>query len=213
MDTLLQTSREAIELTPILEGTMMAQGSPFAEGVQNVQAGYNAILQATGITDEERTQQLFAYDRINKLYGLIENTRIERANNLSNGRGVTDAARAQIHGRGVTDAARAQIQRISPSHDKQWSANRLLIADFLEEELATLKARGVPMLPGQVQKIEETIGRLRTEETGSSPMIDLEAIATATIDEIAELIDKTDPSDTKTWAAIKRRFDELTSAD
>ena len=172
-ETFAQLVTDAFEVADIESeqtGSFLESGFPFAEQAETAKATLGTVAGVFGFGDtaEEQSADVASRNRVEKLYGLILNKRLDKLMesdpNLTN---------TQIE----------QQQTISPSTDKKAGANLLLIADFMQEELINAEVEGIKIPSADRKRALDFIRKARGGELlgeQAAPVIDVPEIARMT---------------------------------
>ena len=198
VDSLAKNAQEAVDIATSLEGTPLATGTSFGGAARDIGGTLAAIGSAGGADTTATKEHIANRDRLDKLYGQILNTRIERMTQ---------------NGQQMTDNKLAQLQKTSPSVDKRPEANRKLLADFLEEELVRADAAGTPILGETRKKIKTFIEAARSATVQDvEAVIDVPAIAQMTVEQLQALVQSGQELSEEARMAAADRWEELKRA-
>lgn len=192
---LTDSALEAIDIESTLAGSTVESGFPFGEQARTVKSAAATVGGLLGFDTKKQEESVFKRDRLDKLYGLVLNTRLNRLMEKDGNLTVT-----QIQ----------QQMEISPSTDKRAEANALLLADFLQEEINRMDIEGTPISKEERNKVFDFIRKARTGEffnADQAPVVDVPEIAKMTRAELEQL-DIEGMSD-EMFDAVKKRLAEL----
>lgn len=198
VESVAKNAQEAVDIAASLEGTPWATGTSFGGAARDIGGTLAAIGSAGGADTKEAKEHMANRDRLDKLYGQILNTRIERMTQ---------------NGQQMTDNKLAQLQKTSPSGDKRPEANNKLLADFLEEELVRADAAGTPILGETRSKIKKFIEAARSATVQDvEAVVDVPAIAKMTVEQLQALVQSGQELSEEARIAAADRWEELKNA-
>ena len=165
---------EVADIEGVLAETFSESGFPLAEQATAGKLIVGKVAGSLGLGDIERGNKADAAkrERARKLYGLILNRRLNKLMETDPNLSIT-----QIQ----------QQMEISPSVDKPGSANILLLADFLQEELMNADIEGTSMSAADRKASLDFIRKARGGGFSNAPspvIVDVPAILKATREEL-----------------------------